>query len=88
MPDLKTKQFVCKCGYTEDGKGYSIKQKETEQVEVNVVEDTNMNPLTDNQCPKCGHLKAHFWCVQMRGADEAETRFFQCEQCKYTWREK
>ncbi|GAI81579.1 unnamed protein product, partial [marine sediment metagenome] len=31
--------------------------------------------------------KAYFWSVQTRSGDEAETKFFKCTKCEFTWRE-
>ena len=47
----------------------------------------NTRPTTNVICPKCGHGKAEWWLQQTRSADEAETRFFKCLKCRYTWRE-
>ena len=38
-------------------------------------------------CPKCGHDKAYYEMKQIRSADESETRFFECVDCNYKWRE-
>ncbi|GAH37902.1 unnamed protein product, partial [marine sediment metagenome] len=39
------------------------------------------------KCKKCGNEKAFFWTVQTRSGDEAETKFFKCTKCEFTWRE-
>ena len=44
-------------------------------------------PITDKECPKCGHSKAYWWTQQTRSSDEPETRFYKCEKCGHTWRE-
>lgn len=49
--------------------------------------EINTMPKTRAECPKCGNMEAEWWLVQTRKADEAETRFFRCTKCKYTWRE-
>ena len=85
--------FVCKkCGHTQKaGEKDLVKRSKREQVEernMRVVESSEEAlPIVDAECPKCGHDKAYFWTLQTRSADEAETRFFRCVQCKYTWRE-
>lgn len=43
-------------------------------------------PITDTECPKCGHKKAYYWMIQTRAADEPETQFFKCEKCSHKWR--
>ena len=45
------------------------------------------NPVTDTQCPECGHGKAHYWTKQTRAGDEPETQFFKCQKCKHQWRD-
>lgn len=92
---LTTKQIkdkmvmACSCGYSSKEGPQEIKEKVTsEQKEIAVVsEDEKIYPLTDEPCPKCGHLKAYFWTQQTRGADEPETKFFKCEKCKHSWRD-
>lgn len=90
LPDKEKKIFVCSCGNSsKDGKITltEINSKEFETIDV-IEEDHNVNPLTDAECPKCKHIRAHWWSVQMRGADEPESIFFRCEKCKHTWRQK
>ncbi|MEM4259568.1 MAG: transcription factor S [Candidatus Pacearchaeota archaeon] len=43
-------------------------------------------PQTEIECPKCKNKKAYFWTMQTRASDEAETKFYKCTKCKYTWR--
>ena len=57
--------------------------------EIGVVreKDTDVFPVVNAICSKCGHKEAYFWTSQTRSGDEAETRFFRCTKCKHTWRE-
>lgn len=50
-------------------------------------EEVRTLPTTRAECPKCGNMKAEWWLLQTRKADESETRFFRCTKCKFTWRE-
>ena len=79
----------CSCGFVNKTKepakiveGVATKHKKLE-----VIDERIPLPLVDAACPKCKHLKAYFWSLQTRAADEAETKFFRCEKCKYTWRD-
>ena len=86
----KTTQF-CSCGYSSDVKGDETVLKEkvdssADQIEV-IEGDTEIHPLTDMDCAKCGHDKAYFWTKQTRAGDEPETKFYKCEKCKHTWRD-
>ncbi len=87
----KRKNFGCiNCNYTAKGKvkiEANEKMKEATQVGVIKDKDTDVFPVINNTCPKCGHREAYFWTGQMRAGDEAETRFFKCTKCKHTWRE-
>ena len=38
-------------------------------------------------CPKCGNPEAYWVLRQTRGADEPETRIFECTKCGHKWRE-
>ncbi|HZY92019.1 MAG TPA: transcription factor S [Thermoplasmata archaeon] len=44
-------------------------------------------PTTQEQCPKCGNMEAYWVLRQTRGADEPETRIFECTKCGNKWRE-
>jgi transcription factor S len=83
------KMLRCSCGYTN-------KNADVPQVKEAVIQNENIpivdkeiepNPLTDADCPRCGHKKAYYWTVQTRAGDEPETKFFKCEKCKHTWRD-
>jgi len=64
----------------------SEKIQKKEDVPV-IKEDTeNANPVVDMPCPKCSSKKAYFWTLQTRAADESETKFYKCVECKHTWR--
>ena len=86
----RTKYSCAKCGYVPKEK---IKIVATEKMgrrrEVGVLheEESSVWPITTANCPKCGNREAYFWSAQLRAGDEAETRFFRCTKCKYTWRE-
>jgi DNA-directed RNA polymerase subunit M len=56
---------------------------------VSVIEEgkTSTLPTTEEQCPKCGNSIAYWVLRQTRGADEPETRIFECTKCGNKWRE-
>jgi transcription factor S len=92
MPKKEKEKTVmgCSCGYT-DKKNTSANLKEEaknqkKEVEIATEDDSHL-PLTDVQCPKCEHTKAHYWLVQTRAGDEPETKFLKCENCKHQWRD-
>lgn len=87
----ENKHLKCsKCRYSTKGK---IKIESSEKIEnkrekgVVKEKDIELLPTTSAICSKCGHGEAYFWSSQTRAADEAETRFFKCKKCEYTWRE-
>lgn len=87
----KRKNFGCaRCSYSAKDKVKIVsneKLKEKEKIGIIKDKDTDVFPVTNATCPKCGNNEAYFWTVQTRGADEAETQFFRCVKCKNTWRE-
>lgn len=91
IPDKSgKKKLVCSnCGKKISVSGsVVIKEKineEKEKIEV-VDKDINVSPVVEIECPKCGNMKAHFWTLQTRAADEAETRFYKCCKCGHRWR--
>ncbi|MGA8512612.1 MAG: transcription factor S [Thermoplasmata archaeon] len=44
-------------------------------------------PTAQEECPKCGNGTAYWVLRQTRGADEPETRIFECTKCGHKWRE-
>jgi transcription factor S len=64
-----------------------IKNKVKEKEIFNKDDRPEVNPLVHKECPKCKHKKAFYWTKQTRAADEDETQFFKCENCKRQWRE-
>jgi DNA-directed RNA polymerase subunit M len=88
----KVKRFVCpKCGFVGDS---SIKLTASENIAPEAIigvmkeKDSNVWPVVNANCPKCGHDEAETWSTQMRAGDEGETVFFRCKKCKMTWRER
>jgi len=86
----KKKRDVCpRCGYSTKSK---TKLKTSEKIEekkrINVIseKDSEIYPVIEEKCLKCGNKKAYFWTMQTRSADEAETKFFKCTKCSFTWR--
>lgn len=83
------KQFVCSCGYKHAADNVMItettKAKSNEFVVVENEATTNI--IIDASCPKCGPVKAEYWEIQTRSADEPATRFHKCTKCGHTWRE-
>lgn len=85
----KTKAGCPRCNYIAKGKvDMEINEEVDEQVPVAVVDEkeSNVNPITDWGCLKCGCKRAYFWIQQMRAGDEAESKFYQCTKCKNTVR--
>ncbi len=91
IPDkVGKKKLVCtNCGKKINATGsVVVKEKvlsEKEKIEV-VDKNIEVNPKVDIECPKCRHMKAYFWTLQTRAADEGETRFYKCVKCGHRWR--
>jgi DNA-directed RNA polymerase subunit M len=87
----KKKNLGCpRCSYTLKGKSKIISSEKIEdkKEEIEVIKkDFETFPVVASKCKKCGNSKAYFWSVQTRAGDEAETRFFKCTKCEFTWRE-
>lgn len=84
--------YVCKkCGYKEDSGINELKFEEKiqkEKLNEDVIErKIDTLPKIKAECPKCGNKEAYYWTMQTRAGDEAETRFYRCTKCGYTWRE-
>lgn len=88
---LKKKKDGCpRCKYSSKGKTklkVSEKIEEKQQIRIISEKDSEIHPIIEQVCKKCGNKKAYFWTMQTRSTDEAETKFFKCTKCYYTWRE-
>lgn len=47
-----------------------------------VKEEGDEGPVVDRTCPKCGNDKMSYATLQLRSADEGQTVFFTCTECK------
>ncbi len=88
----KGKKFACpKCRYSSTT---NVKLTSSEsiapenKIDVLKEKESNVWPVVNANCKKCGYNEAETWATQMRAGDEAETIFFRCKKCKYTWRER
>lgn len=48
---------------------------------LNKVEDSE-GPVVERRCPKCNNDKMSYATLQLRSADEGQTVFYTCTQCK------
>jgi len=87
--DGRKNMLVCSCGYVSKEEEDILLQENFKKENKVSILDPNVDvlPKTDEECPKCKHKVAYFWTVQTRAGDEAETRFFECENCKHRWRD-
>jgi transcription factor S len=70
------------------GEGVVVVHESPTARRVEVVETkTATLPKAAEVCPKCGNDEAYWVLRQTRGADEPETRIFECTKCGYKWRE-
>ena len=88
----KGENIVCSsCGSDQKTKstislGEKIEKKKEVEI-VNTDDSAEIHPITKETCPKCGCEEAYYWTKQMRAADEPETQFFKCTECKNQWRD-
>ncbi|WP_457555703.1 transcription factor S [Candidatus Pyrohabitans sp.] len=88
----RDRRLICqRCGAVagiENEDDYKIVSRgERKEGVVVVDEEVRTLPTTRAECPRCGNMEAEWWLLQTRKADEAETRFYRCTRCRYTWRE-
>jgi len=88
----KDKKLVCtKCSEEKEilnTEEFKLTRKGKKNNKLLILEDNIKTlPTIRAECPKCGNMLAEWWLLQTRKADEAETRFFRCTKCKFTWRE-
>lgn len=83
----KQKNFGCsRCDYiTKEEISIKTNEESKERNFVAVIDqekESNINPITDFECPRCKNDKAYFWTQQMRAGDEPESKFYRCTKCK------
>ncbi|KAL6637708.1 hypothetical protein ACP70R_025280 [Stipagrostis hirtigluma subsp. patula] len=39
--------------------------------------------VIDESCPKCSHPQLEYYSKQLRSADEGQTVFYECPNCRY-----
>ncbi len=89
-PDRAAGVWRCAaCGTTVPlGRGTEVGRSDPQGRSVAVVEGKVPTlPKAAEQCPKCGNGEAYWVLRQTRGADEPETRIFECTKCGHKWRE-
>lgn len=96
LEDRRRKIFVCKkCGFekaagSRGGQSFVeslARPKDTVIVKDGAAGEVETLPVTKAECKKCGNVKAYYWMMQTRSADEPSTRFYRCTKCNHTWRE-
>ena len=83
-------KFICrKCGTGSRSKDLKIKTVNPKKDKIHFVskKETETLPTVRQKCPECGKMKAYFWIIQTRAADEPATKFFRCVSCEHTWRD-
>lgn len=45
-------------------------------------EEGDEGPIVERTCPKCGNDKMSYATLQLRSADEGQTVFYTCTNCK------
>lgn len=89
-PDKAKGAWVCRaCGASvKMGGGKEVVHASATSREVAVIEEkVSTLPTAQEECVKCGNNQAYWVLRQTRGADEPETRIFECTKCGYKWRE-
>lgn len=85
----KTKLACANCNYKfiQKKEPMVLKEKIESRERIEVIDKKiETLPKVEQECPKCKNGKAYYWLLQTRSADEAETTFYKCTKCNYTWR--
>jgi len=89
-PDKAAGVWLCSaCGTKVPlGHGREVGRVEASGQAMTVIETKTITlPTAEEECPKCGNSRAYWVLRQTRGADEPETRIFECTKCGHKWRE-
>lgn len=44
-----------------------------------------LQPNSNEKCPKCGKQSVYYHYMQVKGGDEGTTTFYQCLKCRHQW---
>ncbi|XP_060850518.1 DNA-directed RNA polymerase I subunit RPA12 [Rhopalosiphum padi] len=98
LPSLSMEEFIkcysCKTVFGPEIYGnsiaeYSIILNSVEDMDNVVKTEHNKNdaddgPIAERRCSQCGHNQMSYAAVQLRSADEGQTVFYTCLNCKFT----
>lgn len=59
---------------------FNSKDTYTSKIENN---DDAVGPIVERSCPQCKNDKMSYATLQLRSADEGQTVFYTCTECKY-----
>ncbi|MCA9486829.1 MAG: transcription factor S [Candidatus Woesearchaeota archaeon] len=88
----KGEEVACAaCGHKTKSKStVKIAEKLSKKEEKEIIspdDKPEIHPTTEVECPACKNMEAYYWTKQTRAADEPETQFFKCVNCKHQWRD-
>ncbi|KAF3331867.1 DNA-directed RNA polymerase I subunit RPA12-like protein [Carex littledalei] len=46
-------------------------------------DETVQRAIVNESCPKCNHPQLEYYTKQLRSADEGQTVFYECPECRY-----
>eukprot|EP00249_Psilotum_nudum_P015236 c25218_g1_i1 orf=89-517(+) len=46
-------------------------------------DETQQRAVVNDECPKCRHPQLEYYTRQLRSADEGQTVFYECPNCRY-----
>lgn len=56
--------------------------KSKKERKAKITEKESEGPVIERRCPKCGNDKMSYATLQLRSADEGQTVFYTCTNCK------
>ncbi|XP_021004854.1 DNA-directed RNA polymerase I subunit RPA12 [Mus caroli] len=96
LPGIQDTVICPRCGFSIDVRDFEGKVVKTSVVfnklgatiPMSVEEGPeSQGPVIDRRCPRCGHEGMAYHTRQMRSADEGQTVFYTCINCKFQEKE-
>ncbi|XP_074927791.1 DNA-directed RNA polymerase I subunit RPA12 [Chelonoidis abingdonii] len=96
LPGVQDKVTCVRCSFSIDVQDFEGKVVQScvefnrlGSVHVMIMDDGQevKGPTIDRKCPHCGHEGMVYHTRQMRSADEGQTVFYTCGQCKFQEKE-
>ncbi|GLJ25202.1 hypothetical protein SUGI_0482170 [Cryptomeria japonica] len=82
--EFRGKEIWCRIGAEDLRKHLKLEPFiKIDDIEDNPEEEIQQRAVVNEDCPKCKHPQLEYYTRQLRSADEGQTVFYECPNCRY-----